>query len=123
MGKLLDAAAQQIRVTTLDEETRALDGQIDLIKIDVEGAELAVVRGARNTLASHRPMIVTEFNSQRYSFKDLLEQIPYECRCYRIPDTCWDSLTPIHGADFDQRAVGLSAPSDRPTPTTGSALS
>ncbi len=122
-GKLLDAAAQQIRVTTLDDETRALDGRIDLIKIDVEGAELAVVRGARNTLASHRPMIVTEFNSQRYSFKDLLEQIPYECRCYRIPDTFWDSLTPIHGADFDQRADVLIAPSDRPPPTTGSALS
>jgi hypothetical protein len=68
-------------------------------------------------------MIVTEFNSQRYSFKDLLDQIPYACRCYQIPNTLWDSLTPIHGADFDQRADVLIAPSDRPPPTTGSALS
>jgi FkbM family methyltransferase len=116
-GKLRDDAAQQIRVTTLDDETRGLAGPIDLIKIDVEGAELSVIKGARKTLVSHRPMMVAEFNPHRYSFEELLDQIPYECRCYRIPNTFWDSLTPIDKADFDQRADVLIAPSDRPPPS------
>lgn len=37
----------------------------DLVKIDVEGAELAVLRGARQTLARCRPTIVFEFQKER----------------------------------------------------------
>ena len=44
-------------MTTID----ALDlTACDFIKIDVEGAEAAVIRGARNTLAKHRPFLSIE---------------------------------------------------------------
>jgi FkbM family methyltransferase len=49
-----------VDVTTLDE----LDvPDVDLVKVDVEGAEPAVIRGGRDTLRDARPIVVTEFNT------------------------------------------------------------
>lgn len=39
--------------------------RVDVLKIDVEGAELAVLRGARQTLAKWRPTVVFEFQKER----------------------------------------------------------
>jgi FkbM family methyltransferase len=39
--------------------------RVDVLKIDVEGAELAVLRGARRTLATHHPTVVFEFQRER----------------------------------------------------------
>lgn len=48
----------------------------DVIKIDVEGAELAVLRGARATLARHHPAVIFESdaNARRFGYEraDLL---------------------------------------------------
>ena len=53
-------------VTKIEVKTKRLDDivldkiPIDLIKIDVEGAELMVLRGAINTLQKNRPMVLFE---------------------------------------------------------------
>jgi FkbM family methyltransferase len=57
-----DSGARPIRVdvSTLDAELAAYP-RVDFIKIDVEGFEMEVLRGASETLSVHRPIVYFEF--------------------------------------------------------------
>jgi FkbM family methyltransferase len=57
-----------IQALTLDEILKGED-RIDVLKIDIEGAEGLAINGARETLARCRPILVTEF------FPDLLRSV------------------------------------------------
>lgn len=74
MGKLASSQFQADRTATATEtvEVRAIDelvgtGSIappDVIKIDVEGAEMMVLTGARRVLARHQPRLFIEVHSR-----------------------------------------------------------
>ena len=49
----------QVKLKTLDE-TVPLNEKIDFIKIDVEGGEFDVMKGAKNVLKKHKPLILFE---------------------------------------------------------------
>lgn len=69
-SSLSDPQQQTISITTLDDVVPALDvARIDLLKIDTEGAELDVLRGAARTLPLVE-RIVLEYHSH-----DLREQV------------------------------------------------
>jgi len=81
IGAYLDSDAVgstlvEVPSTTLDtfvEEAGV--GRVDVIKIDVEGAEIAVLEGAAHTLAEHHPVVVMEFNSFAFALhQELLPQ-------------------------------------------------
>jgi FkbM family methyltransferase len=56
-GSAPGAAQFPVRVRTLDSFAFP---RVDVIKIDVEGRELDVVRGARETIRAHRPVLLVE---------------------------------------------------------------
>ncbi|WP_194973140.1 FkbM family methyltransferase [Aquiflexum lacus] len=56
---------QEIILDTLDNQLSLLNcNQVDLIKIDVEGAELQVLKGALDTLRKHKPYLMIEINRE-----------------------------------------------------------
>jgi FkbM family methyltransferase len=54
--------AQSLPCTSLDSLT--IEGPVSLIKIDVEGMELAALKGARSLIEIHRPSIAVEVNER-----------------------------------------------------------
>jgi FkbM family methyltransferase len=73
-----DFLAQEIRVpvTTLDAYAQTHDLKMGLLKIDVEGAELLVLRGAREILNRDRPIVLYEefargFHEFGYAISDV----------------------------------------------------
>jgi FkbM family methyltransferase len=72
-----------VPTTTVDELTRGL-ARLDLVKIDAEGAELAVIAGMRETIARLKPRILLEFNAARYQDPStFLTSVAEQYRCFR----------------------------------------
>lgn len=63
-GNLKQQAAQHPRTQRFEVEVRTLDSfalpDVRIIKVDVEGSELDVLEGARETIARHRPSLIVE---------------------------------------------------------------
>lgn len=81
-----DATAHQVRAVRLDELLLSDTGRIDVIKIDVEGADLHVIRGLSNLLDVHRPRLFIEDHSiydgmyERAQLDRLLDVLGYDVR-------------------------------------------
>src|SRR5207248_423370 len=57
-------AVEEAPARTLDDLIDEVDGRVDAIKCDVEGAELSVLRGAERTLDRFRPAILIEVDER-----------------------------------------------------------
>lgn len=57
---------QSARAIAIDDLN--VDGRLSLIKMDIEGAEGLALKGARQTLARHRPIILTELYDPALQF-------------------------------------------------------
>ncbi len=66
-GRLSNASAVAIEITTIDAFCTVRKIRPTLIKIDIEGFELHALRGAKRTLIQHRPVVVVEMHPMNWS--------------------------------------------------------
>jgi FkbM family methyltransferase len=95
---------EKVRCVTLDEWAETADlgspARLDLIKIDVQGLEGKVLRGAQNTLRRFKPRIVCEFEERwlrasgtsSVELKRMLSEMGY-----RVNRITADALVPVTG--------------------------
>jgi FkbM family methyltransferase len=65
-GRLPQAQGTPVTVTTIDKFCVARSLAPTVIKIDIEGFEIHALRGARQTLARHRPTLVVEMHPMNW---------------------------------------------------------
>ncbi|OFX07405.1 MAG: hypothetical protein A2516_02525 [Alphaproteobacteria bacterium RIFOXYD12_FULL_60_8] len=73
-----------VRCVTLDSYCRAKGLRPALIKVDVEGHEFNVFRGAAKTIVEHRPVLVFEFIEQLWESKKINEIFSLLAPAYRL---------------------------------------
>ena len=61
-GRFAEGEPIDVEVTTVDAEVEGAGLRPSVVKIDVEGGELAVVGGMQRTLERHRPVLLVEVN-------------------------------------------------------------
>ncbi len=70
-------SAQWLRVRALDSVLAERPGvdRVDLVKLDVEGAELGVLRGAEKVLRRHRPRLLIELHEFHKNNADVAARV------------------------------------------------
>jgi FkbM family methyltransferase len=75
----------RVSVSTLDAQLASLRPP-DLVKVDIEGAEVAALRGASKLLGEHRPTLICELHGTNRAVTELLESHGYDVRAVETPE-------------------------------------
>lgn len=63
IGASVDEVVHKVRCSTLDEFMRSHKiSRLDILKVDIEGAEVKFLRGGLATISQHMPIVVIELN-------------------------------------------------------------
>lgn len=69
---------QQVQTLRLDDFVQRRDLDVDLIKIDIEGAEYLALSGAKKLLAEQQPMLMVEVTKRQDEAFELLTNLGYQ---------------------------------------------
>ncbi|MCK1795792.1 FkbM family methyltransferase [Streptomyces sp. XM4193] len=98
----------EVHSTTLEVPTVSVDAleprDVRVLKVDVDGSELAVLRGARETVAKWRPALFVELEVRIQPLEPVLELMAeYGYDAWVLPDRDWLPLGAFDLADHQQR--------------------
>lgn len=97
----------EVETVTLDSIVDATGDRPDIIKIDVETHERAVLDGARETIGRHRPAVVIEVLRRRGrdhgdEINQFFDGLGY--RCFELSaEPTWSASTTVHGSGTTDR--------------------
>lgn len=79
-GAASAARTVTVKTTTLDHETLCRDLKPDVLKIDVEGAEIDALHGMLKTIEKYRPTLLVELHSDDIGrrYHSLMQSLSYE---------------------------------------------
>jgi FkbM family methyltransferase len=75
----------------------------DVVKIDVEGAELEVIKGMSALLASSRPLVICELHGTNEDFLRLIQAQGYEARTLGEPEPISEAHWNVHALAWPSR--------------------
>jgi FkbM family methyltransferase len=108
-GPVRRGAADVVRTTTLDNVLERYPSP-DLLKIDIEGAEIRALLGAGRLLREHRPAIIIELHAEDLSgaFHAMMGELNYDLT---LPDG-----SPATPGDFSRFVIARPRPVAAATP-------
>lgn len=93
----------EVELVTIDDMLRSHELRPPtVVKIDVEGAEIAVIEGMRETIAAHHPALICELHDTHGEFVAAMDDVGY-----RVVNL--DGATPIEEAGPSAHALALPA--------------
>lgn len=93
-----NSVAVQVRSVSLDHVSSTTSIDPDVIKIDAEGAELSILRGAESLLAKSRPMLFFECDQDREEVRRCLVESGYRL-------FAWTTLKPVELPELNTVAL------------------
>lgn len=117
-SSLLESAVFEVGSVKRQVQTHTLDefcfSEVDLIKIDTEGAELQVLKGATKTIEKNLPLIFVEMEERhrKNAVRDgitFLKKFGYRCSYFDLKKSAFVSLDISDLADTNLRVVGSKA--------------
>lgn len=96
-------AEEMVSVRCIDSLARDGLTAADVMKIDVEGAEVEVLEGARKTLRSARPILFIDLHGTNEKVATLLRELDYDARAVG------QGTAPIESCGWDSQVIAIPA--------------
>ncbi len=91
-----DKVSGKLKSVKLDDIFRNFNENIDLIKIDVEGFEYEVLKGAKDLLGKFKPPIIIEIPNKSYIYNKIMDYLmELNYRVDQVIDNIYDRDTKI----------------------------